>query len=364
MLTYVCLFAQIIPVIIVVIALVVLFSRLVRSEKIVVRYITYFVLFLIFLVIIMSIFVWGNTYSISISPDGEIIAITSNRGVWMYSLDDGKKTHHVSGKPYGDQPYQGTFSYIEWSPDGSSLAVGKIYNGIWVWDVNTWELLTERDSETSMEHLDEPSFAWSPDGKQLVLGTGDGEILIWDKETDVWESKASPGKSLISITWTSDNEILMLDGHNIVNVETGDFISYLDHWIDGFGKVSWSNDGSHLYVFFDLGGGVMDVEKNEYEFGAGTFPRFAWSFDGRYFASVIEGGNEISVWDIELNQIVRKEKQGSMIDALAWTPNNELLASGVYNGKRLLWNTETGEEVMKMNKFFNSWPSLIFGLTN
>jgi len=359
-LSYFCLFTYTIPLILAVVA----FILLLRSKNKLVRNMTYFVILTILLSIFMSIFVWENTYSISISNNSEMIAITTNRGVWIYSLDDGKKIHHVSGKPFGEQPHQGRFSYIEWSPDGSSLAIGKIFNGLWVWDVNTWELLTKRDSEIPGENDDEPSFAWSPDGKHLVFGTGDGEILIWHKDTDIWESIAYPGKSLVSVTWTSNNELLMLDGHNIVNVETGEFISYLGHWIDGFGKVSWSDDGSHLYIFFDLGGGVMDAEKDEYEFGAGTFPRFAWSLDGRYFASVIERGNVLSVWDTKLNQIVRKEKQGSMIDALAWTPTNELLASGVYNGKRLLWNTETGEEVMKMNKFFNSWPSLIFGFTN
>src|SRR5688572_7993717 len=197
--------------------------------------------------------IWGFTtayYGISVSPNGQTLVVTTPARVTMYRLSDGKVLHQEKGKPYGLQDYQGEFSYIAWSPDGTNLAIGKLYNGIWIWDTVTWELVTERDGESGARN--EPSFAWSPDGQQLALGTGNGEIWVWSKNSKQWRKKTEAQKGLISVTWTRKGELLELLGHEIHEVETGTLLSKLDHYIDGYGKVSWSPDGSHVYIFFDL----------------------------------------------------------------------------------------------------------------
>jgi len=310
--------------------------------------------FIAVLVIIFGTVVWGFTatyYGISISPNGNILVVTTPYSVTMYSTKYGIMLHREFGKPYGSQDYQREFSYIAWSPDGSSLAVGKLHNGVWVWDTKNWELLTEIPSERTARK--EPSFAWSPDGNQLALGKGNGEIWVWNKQENVWKLKANAIKTnelnnLHSITWTTDGELLALRAWSIYNVETGEYISSLNHSIDGSGKVSWSPDGSHVYIFFDLGGGVMNAKTNAYEFSAGIFPRFAWSKSGQYFASVEEDSNEIVVWDTINNKVVRQEKQGIVIYALTWTSNDELLALGIKDIRTMVWNTNTGEVIKTM----------------
>lgn len=301
------------------------------------------------LVIVFGILFWGLTatyYGVSISPNGETLVVTTPYSVTMYSIKYGIMLHREFGKPYGSQDYQGEFSYIAWSPDGSCLAVGELYNGVWVWDTKNWKLLTESAGEQTTRK--EPSFAWSPDGQQLALGKGNGDIWIWNKQENVWKIKANGLTNLHSITWTANGQLLALQGWNIYDVETGKLVSRLNHYIDGSGKVSWSPDGSHVYIFFDLGGGVMDMKANEYEFSAGYFPRFAWSKSGQYFAAVEESSNEIYVWDTINNKVVRQEKQGVAIYALTWTPNDELLALGIKDIRTMVWNTNTGEVIKTM----------------
>jgi len=280
-------------------------------------------------------------YGVSISPGGDVLVVTTPNNVTMYSVKNGKMLHHEYGKPYGSQDYQGEFSYISWSPDGSCLAIGKLFNGIWIWDTKNWKLLTERDGEQTARK--EPSFTWSQDGQQLALGKDNGEIWVWNKKENIWNLKASGINGLHSITWTTSGQLLALQGWDIYDAETGKLVSKLNHYIDGSGKVSWSPNGSHVYIFFDLDGGVMDVKANEYEFGAGAFPTFAWSKTGQYFASVEEGSNEIFVWDTINNKVIRQEKQGFVIYALAWTSRDELLALGVRDIRTMVWNTNTGE---------------------
>lgn len=293
--------------------------------------------------------IWGFTtayYGISISPDGKMLVVTTPSQVTIYRLSDGKVLHREKGKPYGIQDYQGEFSYIAWSPDGTNLAIGKLYNGIWIWDTETWKLLTEKDGDIGARN--EPSFAWSPDGQQLVLGTGNGEIWVWNERENQWKLKSKARRGLVSVTWTNDGQLIELIGHEIHDVEEAGFLTRLDHYIDGYGNASWSPDGSHVYIFFDLGGGVMNVKANEYEFGAGVFPEFAWSKDGQYFASVRECSNEIFVWDTVNDKIVRQEQQGNVIYSLEWTPDGNLLALGIRGWQTVVWNTNTGEVLMNM----------------
>lgn len=285
-------------------------------------------------------------YGVSISPNGETLVVTTPYNVTMYSAKNGKMLHREYGKPYGSQDYQGEFSYISWSPDGSCLAIGKLYNGIWIWDTKDWKLLTERDGEQTARK--EPSFTWSPDGQQLALGKDNGEIWVWNKQGNIWNLKASGIKGLHSITWTTSGQLLALQGWDIYDIETGKLVSNLNHNIDGSGKVSWSPTRSHVYIFFDLGGGVMDVKANKYEFGAGAFPTFAWSKNGQYFASVEEDSNEIVVWDTINNKVIRQEKQGFIIYALTWTAQDELLALGIRDIRTVVWNTNTGDVLKTM----------------
>jgi WD40 repeat protein len=311
-----------------------------------------FVFFAILCLLLCGFGIWSieKTTGMSVSPNGKFLIVTSSTGISVYRLEDEKLLLHQSGQAYGAQPYQqGEYSHIAWSPDGTSLAIGKIYNGIWIWETDNWTLLTKKDSEEGIPE-DEPGFAWSPDSQLLALGTGKGEIWIWNKKKNSWEIKKSYPGHITSITWAPNSRLLVLVGRKLYDVETGKSVADLNHWIDGYGKISWSPDNSHVFVFFDLGGGVMDAEENRFEYGAGYFPVFAWSHDGRFFASAEECSSEITIWDTLSNSAVLKDNSGKMLEALAWTPDGNLLGLGFFHGKRVIWDIHTGEIIMRMIK--------------
>jgi len=270
----------------------------------------------------------------------------------MYRLSDGHVVHSVEEvSPYS---HQGIFSYIAWSPDGSNLAVGRPNTGVWVWNVDDWKLLTKQDSISEFPY-EVPGFAWSPDGMRLALGIGHGEVMIWDKIQNQWNTHTDYPGDQISITWTPNQQILILSQQpeqGLYYLETGEMASKLDVGIDGAsGYAIWSPDGKYAFLFFDLGGGIINVEENRYEgFGSCCYPEVAWSMDSRYFAATSYGSNEIRVWDAMEEQIIREEKQGEIIYTFAWTPENELLAVGLLNGQQVVWNTNTGEVLFSINK--------------
>ncbi|MDH5508644.1 MAG: hypothetical protein OEZ02_15590, partial [Anaerolineae bacterium] len=86
----------------------------------------------------------GSIYGMSISPDGELLVLSTTIGVWVYRIADGEVLHYFEGEPLNWLLHHAD---IAWSPDGSMLAVTQKKNGVKIWDASTWELLAERIPE-------------------------------------------------------------------------------------------------------------------------------------------------------------------------------------------------------------------------
>jgi WD40 repeat protein len=289
----------------------------------------------------------NEIYNISVSPDGKLLALSASFGVQVYRLGDGQLVFFSKSDLWN--PFQGIYSYIAWSPDGSALAVGKPNVGVRVWDAMDWKPLAEK-VQNRRSRSEFPGFAWSPDGEHLALGMGGNEIAIWDKKSHAWETKTVPLDAEVSLTWNSKNQLLVMDDITLYDVNSKKVLKKLDTIMDGgYAYAVWSPDETHVFTFFDLGGGILNFQTNIYDkFASCCYSEIAWSMDGRYFAATPEGSNEISIWDTMAEQVIAKKAQGDLIYAFSWLPDDELLAAGSLNGKEVLWNTNTGNIVLEI----------------
>lgn len=284
---------------------------------------------------------------LSVSPDGRLIVVTTTTDVTVYGTEDGKVAFREYGAPYGYQPYDGgRFSRIEWAPDGIAVAIGKLHGGVWVWDHRTWQQLTTWNGDEDDRR--DLGVSWSPDSSKLALGTRNGQVWVWDRKTDEWIQEREGDPGLTAITYDEAGRIIAISDDTIRDVSTGDVIQAMNDGIDGIGAVSWSPHRDHVFVQFDLGGTVYDARENEQEFGAGLYPSFAWSADGRYVASAEYCSHEIIIWDLTNEKQVETLDQGTMVYALAWTPKGELLALGLRGLQTSVWNTATGETLLDL----------------
>lgn len=103
----------------------------------------------------------GSVSATAISPDGNLIAVASRIGVWLYEAhtEDFVRLIAVNGT--------GLLSRVAFSPDGTQIATGD-WDGIAaVWDVATG---TEIVTFTKTDYVS--SIAFSQDGKCLAAGIG------------------------------------------------------------------------------------------------------------------------------------------------------------------------------------------------
>ena len=109
---------------------------------------------------------------------------------------------------------RGTVATVQYSPDGTRLAVGGGV-GIWLYDAHSHEVLLFTGHTGPVR-----SAAFSPDGETLASGGDDGTVRLWDARTDtlqhtleghtgpVWSVAFSPdGETLASGSW--DGTVLL-----------------------------------------------------------------------------------------------------------------------------------------------------------
>ena len=149
----------------------------------------------------------NTVYSMSVSPDGKMIAITRVSGVEVYDLTKGDLIYS-----FGIESFEGhhIYSYIAWSPNGKFLATGRPSSGVNIWDTSNWNILTEVKDPQDMGYQ-VSGFDWSPDSNQLALGMRDGTIQLWDSKANTWAPQEKCNTDQVfGLTWVTNNELRYL----------------------------------------------------------------------------------------------------------------------------------------------------------
>ncbi len=109
----------------------------------------------------------GQILDLTFSPDGEALAVGSQKALWIWELDGGQffRTHNIS---------QQNVRALAYSPDGRILAtVSK--TEIWLRDTGDGGVIRRVGGHT----LNVLDVAFSPDGSLLASASADGDLHLW-----------------------------------------------------------------------------------------------------------------------------------------------------------------------------------------
>ena len=130
---------------------------------------------------------------------------------------------------------KGWISEIEYSPDGTRLAVaGGI--GIWLYDTTTRQEVTLLTGHTRSVK----SVAFSPDGSTIASGSDDGTVLLWDASSDITRVPDVRGPSAIKMNVTDEEEANL----EVLNRD-GIIIEFNEHIVSSSLKLTYE-DGTDL----------------------------------------------------------------------------------------------------------------------
>jgi WD40 repeat protein len=196
---------------------------------------------------------YGAIRGILWSPTGNLLAIPSSLGTWIYDTADFDKLPHLFGNNHN-------VVAVAFSPDGSLLASIDSPNPylisgnqcftdtVHIWDVATGK---ERFS-LSTQTVNSNKLAFSPDGTWLATGSSnDNTIRLWSLKTGQMETvfKQGPG-TILGLAFNSNGSILASVGDSgkiwLWHVDQGTKYDILSTQGELLVAIAFSPDGSQL----------------------------------------------------------------------------------------------------------------------
>lgn len=183
--------------------------------------------------------------TLEFSPDGAMLAIavtgseTETDSIQLFDMD----SMTMTAKQQAANPRP---TNIEWSPDGGLLAVPNSNNGVDLIRVSDMEV----ERSLSNEHnTDVTCISFSQNGAHLLTGDGSGRMVMWNVDGTATAKKWELNHEVISCEFDS-SETRIASMTIAGNVNTMSFAggALQDAKFEAGGKMSWSNDGSHLHL--------------------------------------------------------------------------------------------------------------------
>lgn len=247
----------------------------------------------------------GQPVSMVFSPDSRTLAAVTgydDKELYVWDVHTEKRLHKLTG-------HTGSIYALAFSAKGRVVTGGgKGDTTLRMWDTHTGDLLKTFKGHTDLVR----TLAFSPNGDTLASASSDGTLRLWNPET------GHQKKILMEhIGWGND-VAFSPDGEWLASVSRNDKICL------------WNRHTGHLLrVLTGQTGPIIAV---------------AVSSDGRTLASSGRfPDNTLRLWNPETGELLKIISEHKRINALAFSPDAQTLASIDRDATVQLWDVETGE---------------------
>ena len=279
-------------------------------------------------------------WAVALSPDGTKLASVGAKAKLFFEAGSGNSTSAWtpdrlvrltdvrSGRELATLPDINTGRCMTFSPDGNVIAFGGP-DKIHLWNIETGitldiPLVDEHVADGNVDFFSPPvdinAFAFSSDGKKLVTGTMGGKVQMWDPETGV---PLAP----------------FLEGQNMEEAVEGGPGNFRVTYRGAINALAFSSNGRLLAVGSDQK--IRLLGSREYPPLKDT-PRgtqaLAFSPDDTILVTGLRPSG-IELWNLATGEKLRTlDGHTAIVEALVFSPDGKTLVSTGQDGTILLWD--------------------------
>ena len=283
----------------------------------------------------------GGITTIQFSPDGTLLAVGSNIGVWLYDVETGEEKSLFGS---------GMCEALRFSPDGRFLSISSEETLI-----QLWEIATEREVPLIDLYGNASVLRFSSDGKTLIGLSSGGHAAITRLNIESGKGKTKHLKTgLFGIGLFSSEDFNGVYAMTSDKIAIGKRNGMIQLWDVATRKKLWTLRGHVDLPLQPLDKPVHRLFKNNWVLAV------AFSPDGTKLAS---GSTDTTVRlsDTTGNtDSMTLQKHTGPTNVLAFSADGKMLASGSTDKTVQLWDTTTGEPLATLTGHINGITALAF----
>jgi|GEM_PF-6490328 len=306
----------------------------------------------------------GEVGDIRLNPTGDILAVATNIGVWLYDFPSLTDNDFF---PSDAEVYD-----VAWMPNGVHLLT-YIDDHIVIWDIHKRTIITtisiNLNADIDADKIGIYRFLypiirewdwvnWQSPNRQYTLKMEDSDMLLYDTHanqpiTTLYEDFAAEWGYIRSLVWASDNQhfFIITDRSQLLvtNIATGQIQRF---GIDSFWaeRARWSPDSRYVLGGWGNRLNVWDVTTGEQiylltEGHAGPILWSEWSQNGQY---LITAGLDslVVVWDMHTGEVINQLIQHATgAEDMVWSPDGTKIATSNGGWQAMIWDV-AGEQVL------------------
>jgi len=274
--------------------------------------------------------------SVTFSPDGNLIAIITGKGVFVYDLNNGRRILHITPKTQTPEIQSAAFS-----PDSKLLALTTPFADVQVWRIDSGTLLKALVSINNPipQGTEAPGamVVFSPDGT-ILISSRVGVLNFWRvKDWKLIQSIDAHTGWISTPAFSPDSKLLLTGGAdqivNLWDAPTGRLIKSYPLYSNelGFPEVAFSPDGtiaaaalmsSKLRLWKVKDGTAL----NSFALGVQEQPLIAFAPDNKLLATASYGSSTIVLWLWKEERVQATFSTDKTIVHLGFHPKRNLLA--------------------------------------
>ena len=295
-----------------------------------------------------------------LSDNNTLVSGSTDSTVRIWDSKNGDQIRLIKTSTSSHQPDLFPIIALDFSPDGSRVALGGLENPLSLSNLVLWDFSGDAFNEDLGVRYPVSDVAFSPSGALLATAGQDpkgekGLLVIWEVGTGSLFMQLEHGaKNVASVRFSPKDNYIAASGDN----------GGIKMWDIGSGKLLWSVTG-HVGTVMDLEfspngqllfSGGKDATVKIWEASTGTLLStfhdhskdvmdLSVSPDGKFLASV--GWDEkVMLWDIPSRKLHHSmEGHTDRILCVSFSPKGDLLATAGADSKVLLWDFVKGDRV-------------------